>query len=109
MESGEHQNTDKGGMAKNLPIPELDPANYSMTEKGWNSLEIARSLLPAKEMGENLFALEMKGDSMIDAMIRDGDIVVLKPATDARNGELVLAWLPSEHQATLRYYFIEKK
>jgi len=79
-----------------------------MTDNESNAVEIARSLLPAKEKGDNLFALEVKGDSMIDAMINDGDIVVLRPATDARNGEMVAVWLPRDNEATLKYFFREK-
>jgi len=45
---------------------------------------------------------------MIDAMINDGDIVVLKPASDARNGEMVAVWLPRDNEATLKYFFKEK-
>ena len=66
------------------------------------------SLLPSKEKVDNLFALEVQGESMIDAMINDGDIVVLRPATEARNGEMVAVWLPSNNEATLKYFFKEK-
>ena len=45
---------------------------------------------------------------MIDAMINDGDIVVLKPASEARNGEMVAIWLPDKSEATLKYFFKEK-
>jgi repressor LexA len=79
-----------------------------MTDNEANAVDIARSLLPSKEKGENLFALEVQGESMIDAMINDGDIVVLKPATEARNGEMVAVWLPRDSEATLKYFFKEK-
>ena len=97
-----------GRIAAGLPLPELEAGVSYMTDNESNAVEIARSLLPAKEKGENLFALEVKGDSMIDAMINDGDIVVLKPATDARNGEMVAVWLPRDNEATLKYFFREK-
>ena len=45
---------------------------------------------------------------MIDAMINDGDIVVMRPATEARNGEMVAVWLPRDNEATLKYFFREK-
>ena len=38
---------------------------------------------------------------MIDAMINDGDIVVMKRADEARNGEMVAVWLPRDNEATL--------
>lgn len=97
-----------GPIAAGFPLPELNPNISYMTDSEANAVDIARSLLPAKEKGENLFALEVKGDSMIDAMINDGDIVVIKPASEARNGEMVAIWLPRDNEATLKYFFKEK-
>jgi len=97
-----------GPIAAGLPLPELDPNISYMNDSEANAVDIARSLLPTKEKGEGLYALEVKGESMIDAMINDGDIVVLKPATDARNGEMVAVWLPRDNEATLKYFFKEK-
>ena len=97
-----------GPIAAGLPLPELDPNVSYMTDSVANAVDIARSLLPAKEKGDNLFALEVKGNSMIDAMINDGDIVVIRPASDARNGEMVAVWLPRDNEATLKYFFKEK-
>ena len=97
-----------GPIAAGLPLPELDPNVSFMTDNEANAVDIARSLLPSKEKGERLFALEVKGDSMIDAMINDGDIVVMRPASEARNGEMVAVWLPNNNEATLKYFFKEK-
>jgi len=97
-----------GPIAAGLPLPELDPNVSYMNDSEANAVDIARSLLPAKEKGDKLFALEVKGESMIDAMINDGDIVVLRPATEARNGEMVAVWLPNNNEATLKYFFKEK-
>jgi repressor LexA len=97
-----------GPIAAGFPLPELNPNISYMTDSEANAVDIARSLLPTKEKGDNLFALEVKGDSMIDAMINDGDIVVLKPASEARNGEMVAIWLPRDNEATLKYFFKEK-
>ena len=97
-----------GPIAAGLPLPELDPNISYMYDSEANAVDIARSLLPSKEKGDGLFALEVKGESMIDAMINDGDIVVLRPATDARNGEMVAVWLPRDNEATLKYFFKEK-
>jgi repressor LexA len=97
-----------GPIAAGLPLPELDPNVSFMNDSEANAVDIARSLLPSKEKGDNLFALEVKGDSMIDAMINDGDIVVMKPASEARNGEMVAVWLPRDNEATLKYFFKEK-
>lgn len=97
-----------GPIAAGLPLPELDPNVSFMNDSEANAVDIARSMLPSKEKGDNLFALEVKGDSMIDAMINDGDIVVMKPASEARNGEMVAVWLPRDNEATLKYFFKEK-
>ena len=97
-----------GPIAAGLPLPELDPNIIYMNDSEANAVEIARSLLPTKEKSENLFALEVQGESMIDAMINDGDIVVMRPANTAANGEMVAVWLPSNNEATLKYFFKEK-
>lgn len=97
-----------GPIAAGLPLPDLQPGRTFYTDNESHAVEIARSLLPSKEKGNDLFALEVKGDSMIDAMINDGDIVVMKPAVEARNGEMVAVWLPENNEATLKYFFKEK-
>src|SRR5258708_1804741 len=97
-----------GPIAAGIPLPELQPGVSYLTDNEANAVDIARSLLPAKEKGTDLYALEVKGDSMIDAMINDGDIVVMKRAIEARNGEMVAVWLPRDNEATLKYYFKEK-
>lgn len=89
------------------PIPVPTNADFgSFTPE--DSIEIATSLMPAKEKGKELFALQVQGESMIDAMINDGDIVILKPTQDARNGEMVAVWLSDRNETTLKYYYKEK-
>ena len=56
---------------------------------------------------DNLYALRVSGDSMIDAMVSDGDIVVLRHQTTARNGDMVAAWITGEDTTTLKYFFHE--
>lgn len=51
--------------------------------------------------GDEHFALEVKGDSMIDAGIHDGDLVILKRTDDAHSGDIVVA-LIDEEEATLK-------
>lgn len=50
------------------------------------------------------YALEVKGDSMIDAGINDGDVVVICEGSTAENGEIVVA-LVEDHEATLKRFF----
>jgi repressor LexA len=57
---------------------------------------------------KNLFALRVKGDSMIDAQINDGDYVVVKKQRTAEAGQMVVAQTP-EGEATLKYWHPESK
>jgi repressor LexA len=86
-----------------VPVPTSDFSYFDAE----SMVDVARSLLPPREKGNDLFALEVQGDSMIDAMINDGDIVIMKPANQARNGELVAIWLNDRDETTLKYFFLE--
>jgi repressor LexA len=88
-----------------LPMPTSD-VGYFDSE---SSIEIARSLLPVREKTDELFALEVHGDSMIDAMVNDGDIVIMKRAQQAQNGEMVAVWLDDKDETTLKYFYKEAK
>jgi repressor LexA len=87
-----------------IPIPASDLA-YFDSESG---VDIARSLLPGRENVSELFALQVQGDSMIDASINDGDIVIMKQAQEATNGEMVAVWLADRDETTLKYFYREK-
>ena len=56
--------------------------------------------------GKDLFALRVKGDSMKDAAILDGDIVIVERTNTAENGWIIVAMLGDE--ATVKRYFKEK-
>jgi len=70
-------------------------------------VEVPASLLP-KRSGR-LYALEVKGNSMIDAMVQDGDIIVLEAVESANRGDMVAAWLRDRDEATLKYYIPDGK
>ncbi len=98
-----------GPIAAGEPILVPDPKpNYLGIGNEMEAVDVARSLLPSGEQGSQLFALRVKGESMIDAMINDGDIVIMKPAVKANNGEMVAIWLPNRDETTLKYFFKEK-
>ena len=86
-----------------MPVPSSDFSLFDPESK----VDVARSLLPARERGDDLFALEVQGDSMIDAMVNDGDIVIMKHAQEARNGEMVAIWLNDRDETTLKYFYLE--
>ena len=88
-----------------IPIPSSDVGYYDPESR----VDIARSLLPAKEKLDDLFALEVEGDSMIDAMINSGDLVIMRQAKEARNGEMVAVWLDDNDETTLKYFYQEGK
>ncbi|MDD9955748.1 MAG: transcriptional repressor LexA [Anaerolineaceae bacterium] len=69
-------------------------------------LDVAPATLGNNPPGE-VFALRVQGDSMIDAMIADGDIVLLRRADTAQNGELVAVWLADEEATTLKRFYHE--
>ena len=87
-----------------LPMPTSDLSYYDAE----SSVEVARSLLPTRDVSD-LFALEVDGDSMIDAMVNDGDIVVMKKTASANNGEMVAVWLDDKDETTLKYFYKEAK
>lgn len=88
-----------------VPVPASDFSYYDAE----SSIEIARSLLPRRNT-DGLYALEVQGDSMIDAMVNDGDIVIMRRVNsnaEARNGDMVAIWLPSRDETTLKYFYKE--
>ena len=65
--------------------------------------------LPARFMGNgNNFLLNVKGESMIEAGILDGDYILVEQTQDARNGEIVVAMIDGfESEATVKTYYNE--
>ena len=54
-----------------------------------------------------LYALRVQGTSMIDALINDGDIVILEPRNSADPGEVVAVWIVDREETTLKKYYPE--
>lgn len=59
--------------------------------------------------GETLFALKIKGDSMKDAAILDGDLVICEPRQFAKNGEIVVALINNDDATVKRFYLKKNK
>ena len=83
-----------------VPVPDTDSPMFGADE----AIEITQDLLSTTE---DLFALEVKGDSMIDAMINDGDIVVMQRVPEWSNGDMVAVWLKDKEETTLKHIFRE--
>jgi repressor LexA len=94
-----------GRIVAGSPVP-VPPSDFSYFDAE-SMVDVAASLLPAKEKTNDLFALEVEGDSMIDAMVYDGDLIILKPSKEARNGEMVAIWLKDRDETTLKYFYLE--
>ncbi len=80
-----------GRIAAGVPIEAISEVSHSVA--------VPQSMLGA---GEH-YALEVKGDSMIEAGINDGDIVVIRETNTANNGDIVVA-LVEDHEATLKRF-----
>jgi repressor LexA len=63
--------------------------------------------IPRDMMGRNVFALRVKGESMIDDGILNGDYVIVEPAQTARNGDIVVALVDND-SVTLKRFYKEK-
>jgi repressor LexA len=83
-----------------IPVPNSDAWQTVAPEE----LVVTEDLTRNKE---RVYALRVKGNSMIDALIKDGDIVVMEYITSAENGDMVAAWLKAEKEATLKKLFRE--
>ena len=70
-----------------------------------DAIELSSNMLSGKT--DELFALRVSGDSMIDAMVNDGDVVIMRRQEVARNGEMVAVWLTSSDTTTLKYFHLE--
>ena len=92
-----------GSIAAGLPIPVFSTEESAASEE-FDTVEISPDL--PRRHGK-LYALTVNGTSMIDALIDDGDVVVIKPSQEASNGEMVVAWLKDEEEATLKKFYRE--
>lgn len=86
-----------------LPVPGSDFARFDPEY----AVAVASSLFSRRDQANDLFALEVRGDSMIDALINDGDIVIMRPVKEVHNGEMVAVWLKDVEATTLKYFYKE--
>jgi len=91
-----------GQIAAGTPIPvpgDLEGSDAAET------IELSADLIP--DGGRDLFALRVKGHSMVDALINDGDIVLLRRQETCENGETVAVWLKEQKETTLKRLYHE--
>ena len=92
-----------GWIAAGEPVPVPSPDawdNISSSE----TLEVTRDLTRGKD---GVYALRVKGSSMVDALIHDGDIVLMQYVNVVENGEMAVVWLKAEREATLKKFYAE--
>ncbi len=100
----------KVGDGELLPIPFLGyiaagvPINVEALA-GSETIEINRALF-GRDISD-LYALKIQGSSMIDALIGDGDIVILKHQDRVENGQMAAVWLTDEESTTLKKFYRE--
>ena len=92
-----------GSIAAGNPIPALSTEDSESSQE-FDTVEVSPDL--QRQHGQ-LFALRVNGMSMVDALIDDGDVVIIKPVTEVNNGEMVVAWLKQENEATLKKFYSE--
>jgi repressor LexA len=83
-----------------IPVPSSDFSLLGVEE----TIELTRSIVGDPQ---DLYALRVRGNSMIDAMVHDGDIVIMRPAEEVANGEMAAVWLRDREEATLKRVYWE--
>ena len=86
-----------GRVAAGLPV--LSPENRE------GEVMVDLSLFSLRN-AHNLFALKVRGESMVNAHIMDGDTLLVRAQTQAQNGDIVVALV--EEEATVKRFFAEK-
>ena len=90
-----------GVIVAGYPVP-IPDSNFAVFDE---MIAVTRDMVrdPAKA-----YALRVQGDSMIDALVDDGDIVVVQHQQHAQNGDMIAAWLKDEKETTLKYFYWEE-
>jgi repressor LexA len=92
-----------GSIAAGEPIPV--PGSETWEFEPVETLDLTDDLTQGKK---DIYALRVKGLSMIDALIDDGDIVLMQSANTANDGEMVAVWLKDRQEVTLKKFFRER-
>jgi repressor LexA len=93
-------------IAAGSPIPVLEDIRMGTATE--DMVEVTGDFLGRRASHiERLYALRVTGTSMIDALINDGDLVIMEAQETAENGQTVAAWLKAEQEATLKRFYLE--
>jgi repressor LexA len=94
-----------GQIAAGQPIPVPDPDTWNPAASS-ETLEVTEDLTKGKK---EVYALKVKGSSMVDALIMDGDIVLMQHVNIVENGEMAAIWLKTEKEVTLKKIYREQR
>ena len=86
-----------------IPVPDIDTWNITAYSE---TIEVTRDLVRNRE---GVYALKVKGSSMVDALINDGDIVLMQYVNVVENGEMAAVWLKMEKEVTLKKFYTGSK
>jgi repressor LexA len=83
-----------------IAVPSADTWQAEASE----TIDVSADMLGNRE---EVFGLRVKGTSMIDALVNDGDVVIMERTSSAKDGEMVAAWLQKEQETTLKKFYRE--
>jgi len=92
-----------GIIAAGEPIPVPTPDTWDVTASA-EALEVTKDLTRGRK---EVYALKVKGSSMVDALINDGDFVLMEYVNRVENGEMAAIWLRAEKEVTLKKFYAE--
>ena len=92
-----------GQIAAGQPIP-VPGADVWGAQEFEEAIEVTDKMTRGKD---NVFALRVKGTSMIDALVNDGDLVLMEPASAWNDGDMVAVWLKDREETTLKKIYHE--
>lgn len=92
-----------GFIAAGEPIPVPSAETWGSSE-GIDTLDLPEDMLDG---GVNVYALRVRGTSMIDALISDGDIIIMKATNYVNNGEMAAVWIKDRREVTLKKVYQE--
>jgi repressor LexA len=83
-----------------IPVPDSEFSPFGFEE----NVDLTRDIV---KDARGVYALKVQGDSMIDALIHDGDIVVMRHQERVENGELAAVWIRDEEETTLKRFYLD--
>jgi len=98
-----HQVPIIGRIAAGEPIPVPTPDTWDIVSTA-ETIEVTEDLTRGRK---GLYALKVKGSSMVDDLINDGDVVLMQQVGVVENGETAAVWLKAEREATLKKVYVE--